>query len=127
MIHVPDPEFVLQEGGFGVGQDGLGLDPASELLVQPLDGVGRPRRLPLRRVAPGEAEQPVAGADWHENQHGRWSAVAPALPTRFPGGVWRPAMKDRRGRERYEGYCTPVTYDPTPQQMAAPRRNYLAW
>ena len=53
--------------------------------------------------------------------------VAPALPARFPGGVWRPAMKDRKGRERYEGYCTPVTYDPTPQQVAASRRDYLAW
>ena len=26
--------------GLGVGQDGLGLDAAPELLVQPLDGVG---------------------------------------------------------------------------------------
>jgi hypothetical protein len=66
-------------------------------------------------------------AEWHENQHARWPAVTPALPARFPGGVWRPAMKDRKGRERYEGYCTPVTYDPTPQQVAASRRDYLAW
>lgn len=66
-------------------------------------------------------------AEWHENQHARWPVAAPALPARFPGGVWRPAMKDRKGRERYEGYCTPVTYDPTPQQVAASRRDYLAW
>ena len=66
-------------------------------------------------------------AEWHENQHARWPVVAPALPARFPGGVWRPAMKDRKGRYRYEGYCTPVTYDPTPQQVAASRRDYLAW
>ena len=67
--------------------------------------VGEPREVMLRTVA----------------------EVAPALPARFPGGVWRPAMKDRKGRERYEGYCTPVTYDPTPQQVAASRRDYLAW
>ena len=66
-------------------------------------------------------------AEWQENQHARWPVVAPALPARFPGGVWRRAMKDRKGRERYEGYCTPVTYDPTPQQVAASQRDYLAW
>ena len=66
-------------------------------------------------------------AEWQENQHARWPVVALALPARFPGGVWRNAMKERKGRERYEGYCTPVTYDPTPQQVAASRRDYLAW
>jgi len=66
-------------------------------------------------------------AEWHENQHARWPVVAPALPARFPGGAWRPATKDRKGRERYEGYCTPVTYDPTPNQVADSRRDYLAW
>lgn len=46
-------------------------------------------------------------AEWHENQHARWPVVAPALPARFPGGVWRPAMKDGKGRERYEGLLHP--------------------
>jgi hypothetical protein len=78
---------------------------------------------------PPVVTEPVrcTAAEWRENQHGRWPAIAPALPARFPGGVWRPAMKERKGRERYEGYCIPVTYDPTPQQVAASRRDYLAW
>jgi len=66
-------------------------------------------------------------AEWNENQHGQWPAVALALPARFPGGVWRKAMKDRKGRDRYEGFCTPVTYDPTPQQVTSSRRAYLEW
>ena len=66
-------------------------------------------------------------AEWNENQRGRWPVVAPALPGKFPGGVWRPAMKDRKGRDRYEGHCTPVTYDPTPHQVAASRREYMRW
>src|SRR5271165_624566 len=44
----------------GRGQHGLRLDTALELLVQPLDRVGRARRLPLTRGQPGESEQPVA-------------------------------------------------------------------
>jgi hypothetical protein len=36
-------------------------------------------------------------------------------------------MKDRKGRDRYEGHCTPVTYDPTPHQVAASRRAYMDW
>ena len=36
-------------GGVCRGQDGLGLDPALELLVQPFDGVGGPGTLPLAR------------------------------------------------------------------------------
>jgi hypothetical protein len=66
-------------------------------------------------------------AEWYENQHGSGPVVVEALPSEFPGGVWRPEMKRRRGRERYEGYCTPVTYDPTPQQVAASHTEYLAW
>ena len=73
----------------------------------------RPPASPARSAAPPP--------EWHENQHARWPVVAPAAPARFPGGVWRPAMKDRKGRERYEGYCTPVTYDPTPRSRWPPR------
>jgi hypothetical protein len=52
-----------EQHGRGVGrrQHGLGLDPPLELLVQPLDGVGRPRASPLARRQAGEGEQPVAG------------------------------------------------------------------
>ncbi len=39
-------------GGFGGGQDALDLDPALELLVQALDGVGCAQGFPLaRRIA----------------------------------------------------------------------------
>jgi hypothetical protein len=44
-------------GGVGGGQDGLGLDPALELLVQAFDGVGGSRTLPLARRQAGEGEQ----------------------------------------------------------------------
>ena len=47
--------------GLGRGQHGLRLDAALELLVQPLDRVRRPRRLPLARGQAGEGEQPLAG------------------------------------------------------------------
>jgi hypothetical protein len=53
--------------------------------------------------------------------------VTRALPGRFSGGVGPPATKDRKGRHRYEGQCTPVTYDSKPQQVAASRRDYMAW
>ena len=36
-----------------------GLDPAAELLIQALDGVGGPGRFPLRRIEAGEGEEPV--------------------------------------------------------------------
>jgi hypothetical protein len=42
-------------------EDGLGLDPPLELLVQALGGVGGPRRLALARGQAGEGEQPLAG------------------------------------------------------------------
>jgi hypothetical protein len=64
-------------------------------------------------------------AEWHENQHARWPVVAPALPAGFPGGVWRPAMKDRKGRDRYEGYCTPVTPDAAAGGRVAARLSRL--
>ena len=48
-------------GGFGVGQHGLGLDPALELLVQALDCVRGSYRLPLARREAGESEEFVAG------------------------------------------------------------------
>ena len=47
--------------GLGRGQHGLRLDPPPEFLVQPLYRVGRPRRLPLRRIETGESEQAIAG------------------------------------------------------------------
>src|SRR5512132_1681368 len=40
-------------------QDGLGLDAALELLVQPFDGIGGARRAPLAGRQAGEGEQPV--------------------------------------------------------------------
>jgi hypothetical protein len=48
-------------GGIGRGQDRLGLDPSLELLMQPLDGVRRPRTAPLAWRQAGEAEEPAAG------------------------------------------------------------------
>src|SRR3954454_1810427 len=42
------------------GQDGLGLHPSLELLVQAFDGVGGPRALPLARWQSREGEQLVA-------------------------------------------------------------------
>ena len=48
-------------GGFGAGQDGLGLDAALELLMQALDGVRGADRLQLARREAGEGKQPVAG------------------------------------------------------------------
>ena len=47
--------------GLGLGQDGLGLDAAAELLMQPLDGVGRAGRFPLAGRQTREGEEPVAG------------------------------------------------------------------
>jgi hypothetical protein len=44
-------------GGLGAGQQALGLDPALELLVQPLDGVRRPDRFPLIGRIEQEGEQ----------------------------------------------------------------------
>ena len=44
-------------GGLGTWQQALGLDPALELLVQPLDGVCRPDRLPLIGRVEQESEQ----------------------------------------------------------------------
>src|SRR5512132_2888406 len=41
-------------------QDGLALDAALELLVQPFDGIGGARRAPLAGWQAGEGEQPVA-------------------------------------------------------------------
>src|SRR3954468_9350740 len=48
-------------GRFRRRQHGLGLDPALELLVQPLDRIGRPRRLPLALRQAQESEQALAG------------------------------------------------------------------
>ena len=48
-------------GGLCRGQDGLGLDPALELLVQAFDRIGGARALPLARRQPRECEQPFAG------------------------------------------------------------------
>jgi hypothetical protein len=45
----------------GDRQDGLGLDTAAELLVEPFDGVGGPRRPPLLGRQAREREQAVAG------------------------------------------------------------------
>ncbi len=44
----------------GAWQQGLRPDPASEVLVWPLHRVGCPRSPPLRRVEPGEGEEPAA-------------------------------------------------------------------
>jgi hypothetical protein len=42
-------------------QHGLRLDPLFELLVQPLDRIGRARVAPLARRQSCEGEQPIAG------------------------------------------------------------------
>src|SRR5271155_4720385 len=47
-------------GGFGAGQDSLGLYPALEFFVQSLDRVRGSDRLPLARREPRECEQLVA-------------------------------------------------------------------
>jgi hypothetical protein len=39
----------------------VGLDAAAELLVQALDGVGRPGRSPLRRIEARKGEEPFSG------------------------------------------------------------------
>src|SRR5512143_4270920 len=46
-------------GGLWRRQDGLSLDAALELLVQPFDGIGGARRAPLAGRQAGEGEQPV--------------------------------------------------------------------
>src|SRR5271168_156341 len=48
-------------GGVCRWQNGLCLDPSFELLVQPLDRIGRARAAPLVRRQAGEGEQTVAG------------------------------------------------------------------
>src|SRR3954467_11717685 len=48
-------------GGLGRGQHRLGLDPALEFLVKPLDGVGGSGRLPLAGRQSGEGEELLAG------------------------------------------------------------------
>ena len=47
-------------GGLGRRQHGLRLDAPLELLVQPLDGVGGARALPLLGWQPREGEEPIA-------------------------------------------------------------------
>src|SRR6516165_1619918 len=47
--------------GFGAGQQALRLDAPLKLLVQPLDGIGAPDRLPLLRRIAQEGEEPRAG------------------------------------------------------------------
>src|SRR3954454_23332871 len=48
-------------GGLGRGQHRLGLDPALEFLVKPLDGVGGSGRLPPAGRQSGEGEELLAG------------------------------------------------------------------
>ena len=49
------------DGGVCTRQHGLRLDPSFELLVQPLDRIGRARVAPLVRRQSREGEQPIAG------------------------------------------------------------------
>jgi hypothetical protein len=58
---------------------------------------------------------------------GRPPLTVPANPAQFPGGVWRPNMVKRKGRHRHEGYCTPIVYEPSPQQIASARAGYMVW
>ena len=70
-------------GGLGAGQQALGLDPALELLVQPLDGVRGPERAPLLGRVAQEGEQALASL--LQAVDDRATAQLPARP----GAVWR--------------------------------------
>src|SRR5215218_9563672 len=61
-VDLPGGKQRPEQHGRGIGrrQHGLGLDSSLELLVQPLDCVGRSRALPLARRQAREGEQALA-------------------------------------------------------------------
>src|SRR5829696_10463540 len=77
-------------GAFCRGQDGLGFDPALELLVQAFDGTGGARALPLARGQPRECEQVAAG---FLQAVGDGAVPKPPFAQEDP-----PALLDLRGR-----------------------------
>src|SRR5829696_1770444 len=77
-------------GAFCRGQDGLGFDPALELLVQAFDGIGGARALPLARGQPRECEQVAAG---FLQAVGDGAVPKPPFAQEGP-----PALLDLRGR-----------------------------
>lgn len=71
-------------GCLGRGKDGLGLDAVIGLLVQPLDRMRGPRRLPLAPPHAGEGKQLIPGP---------FEAVSDGMAAQPPSRSWRPPWR----------------------------------
>ena len=130
-----DPiQVMIERGALGCKVDGGGRShPAwdAEIIASAVGNL--PEEWGGKRMAHQIAEMARAGVtpdhmtdakprcvpvEWRNNKHGKYARIE----------IYRTIETVHRGRrtKRHEEWC-PVTYSPTQGQIAAARRNYLAW